>query len=223
MVTASDDNAAKYLIAPYYRDAALSFVFCGLNWDASAYGLPYSNVTGMVEVSPIPQIVRLLRRHARGDRLGFIAEDTLTKRKEVDYHKALFDIGYERVYLAKTFAEWRAGFLTAQEEVDMLMILGVGAIADWDEAAARTLAAQHSRIPAGTDFSWLMGVSLLGVAKLPEEQGRWAARAALKILDGVPPSRIPVTYNREGRIYFNETIARRLGVGPPPPLAELVR
>jgi hypothetical protein len=105
----------------------------------------------------------------------------------------------------------------------MLMVLGVGAIADWDEAAARQLAAERSRIPAGTDFAWLMGVSLLGVAKLPEEQGRWAAQAALKILDGVSPSRIPVTYNREGRIYFNETIARRLGAGAPPPLAELVR
>jgi len=222
VVTASDDNAAQYVIAPWYKDAALPFVFCGLNWDASRYGLPYSNVTGMVEVSSIPQIVRLLRRYAKGDRLGYLAEDTATKRKELEYHEKLFGVRYDRVYLAKNFAEWREAFLAAQQEVDMLMVLGVGAILDWDEAAARALAEEHSRIPAGTDFSWLMGVALLGVAKVPEEQGRWAAQAALKILKGVPPSRIPVTYNKEGRFYYKPAIAARLGAGAPPPLAELV-
>ncbi|MDY6951560.1 MAG: hypothetical protein SWE60_08615, partial [Thermodesulfobacteriota bacterium] len=32
VVIASDDNASKYLIMPYYRDASLPFVFCGVNW-----------------------------------------------------------------------------------------------------------------------------------------------------------------------------------------------
>lgn len=223
VVTASDDNAAKYLIAPYYKDADLPFVFCGLNWDASVYGMPYRNVTGMVEVSPIPQIVRLLRQHAKGDRLGYIAEDTMTKRKELEFHRKLFGIEYDRVYLADTFAEWQDGFRRAQQEVDMLLVLGVGAIGDWDDAKGRSFAEAESRIPAGTDFAWLMNVSLLGVAKVPEEQGRWAAQAALKILDGVPPSRIPVTHNREGRLYFNPAIAARLGISDYPPLAELVR
>ena len=86
VVTTSDDNAAQYLIMPYYKDAELPFVFCGLNWDASTYGLPYANVTGMVEVSPIPQILRLLRSYAKGDRIGYLTEDTTTKRKELEYH-----------------------------------------------------------------------------------------------------------------------------------------
>jgi ABC-type uncharacterized transport system substrate-binding protein len=57
---------------------------------------------------------------------------------------------------------------------------------------------------------------------VPEEQGRWAARAALKILDGVQPSRIPLTYNKEGQLYFNTKIAVRLGIKAAPPLAQLV-
>ncbi|MBK8176142.1 MAG: ABC transporter substrate-binding protein [Rhodospirillales bacterium] len=222
VVTASDDPAAKYVIAPYYKDAALPFVFCGLNWDAAAYGLPFTNATGMIEVSPIPQIIRLLRPYAHGPRLGFLAEDTETKRKELEYHRKVFGIAYDKVYFADTFAQWVEAFERAQDEVDMLLILGVGAIHDWDARAARELAAGGSRIPAGTDFSWLMNVSLLGVAKVPEEQGRWAAEAAMAILDGVSPSRIPMTYNREGRLYFNPTIAARLGVTNPPPLAQLV-
>jgi hypothetical protein len=222
VVTASDDNASKYLIAPYYKDADLPFVFCGLNWDASTYGFPYSNVTGMVEVSPIPQIVRLLRGYARGDRLGYLTEDTLTKRKELEYHEKLFGIAYDKVYLANDFAEWKEMFLRAQDEVDMLVILGVAKLTDFDDDEARSLAEAQTRIPSGTDFAWLMPISMLGVGKLPEEQGRWAALAALKILDGTPPSRIPLAHNKEGKLYFNRKIAARLGITEFPPLAEIV-
>jgi ABC-type uncharacterized transport system substrate-binding protein len=222
VVTVSDDDAAKYLLMPHFRDAAVPFVFCGLNWDASVYGLPYANTTGMVEVSPIPQIVKLLKRYARGERLGYLAEDTETKRKELEHHGKLFGIAYDKVYLVRSFAEWKEAFVRAQAEVDMLVLLGVGAVTDWDDAAARALAERSSRIPVGTDFAWLMPYSLLGVGKLPEEQGRWAAKAALRILDGVAPSRIPLTHNREGELLFNTRIAARLGIRESPPLAKLV-
>src|SRR3712207_8518012 len=41
-------------------------------------------------------------------------------------------------------AEWKAAFLRAQHEVDMLMILGVGALADWNPADAKRLAEERS-------------------------------------------------------------------------------
>jgi ABC-type uncharacterized transport system substrate-binding protein len=222
VVTTSDDPAAQYLVMPHLRDASVPVVFCGLNWDASAYGLPYRNTTGMVEVSPIPQIVRLLRRNARGPRLGFLSEDTEVKRKELVHHERLFGITYEKTYLVRSHAEWKSAFLRAQHEVDMLMILGVGALPDWDPADARRLAEERSEIPSGTDFEWLTAVSLIGVVKSPEEQGRWAANAALRILEGVPPSDIPLSYNREGELFFNARIARKFGIKDSPPLARAV-
>lgn len=222
VVTTSDDPAARYVIAPHFRDAPLPIVFSGLNWDASTYGLPFSNVTGMVEVSPIPQILRLLQAHARGDRVGFLSEDTDTKRKELAHHEKLFGIRYDRRYLVSTFAEWREAFLRAQEEVDMLMMLGVGALTDWDAAEARRLAEEETRIPTGTDFAWLAPYALLAVAKVPEEQGEWMAETALKILHGASPSEIPLAYNKEGELLFNERIARQLGIAEAPPLARSV-
>lgn len=223
VVTASDDDASQYLIMPYYKDAALPFVFCGVNWDASVYGFPYANVTGMVEVSPIPQIVNLLKRYAHGNRIGYLAEDTPTKHKELAYHERLFGIKYDHAYFVSTFEDWKNAYMRAQDEVDMLVILGVGAITDFDDRTAQQLAETATRIPSGTDFAWLMPFTMLGVGKLPEEQGRWAAEAALKILDGVAPSRIPLTYNRQGKLYFNPRIAVRLGVEEFPALAELVQ
>jgi ABC-type uncharacterized transport system substrate-binding protein len=222
VITTSDDPAAQYLVMPHLRDGPIPVVFCGLNWDASAYGLPYRNTTGMVEVSPIPQIVRLMRRNARGPRLGFLSEDTEVKRKELTYHERLFGITYEKTYLVRSHAEWKAAFLRAQQEVDMLLILGVGALSDWDPVDAKRLAEERSQIPSGTDFEWLTPVSLIGVVKSPEEQGRWAAHAALRILEGVPPGDIPLSYNREGELFFNARIARQFGIKDSPPLARAV-
>lgn len=222
VVTTSDDNAAKYLIVAHYQDAELPFVFCGLNWDAATYGLPFSNTTGMVEVTPIPQIIRLLRGYAQGDRLGYLTEDTETKRKELEYHEKLFGITYDQTYFVSDFAGWQEAYLRAQDEVDMLVLLGVAALEDFDDEAAARLAETTTRIPSGTDFGWLMHVSMLGVGKLPEEQGTWAAKAALAILDGAEPSEIPLAHNKEGKLYFNPKIAARLGITEFPPLAELV-
>ncbi|MEM1315926.1 MAG: ABC transporter substrate-binding protein [Pseudomonadota bacterium] len=223
VVTMSDDNAVKYLLMPRYRDAEIPFVFCGLNWDAGVYGLPYANATGMVEVSPIPQIKALLERYADGPRLGFLAEDTPTKRKEMAHHAKLFGIEYARSWFVSDFAAWTDAFREAQGAVDMLMLLGVGALDDWDAEAARRLAREETRIPTGTDFAWLMPYALLGVGKLPEEQGEWAAEAALKILAGTPPSRIPLAHNTRGELLFNPAVARRLGLSDPPALARLVQ
>ncbi|EKV29484.1 hypothetical protein C882_0306 [Caenispirillum salinarum AK4] len=222
VVTTSDDPVARYVIMPHFRDADLPIVFSGLNWDAGAYGLPYGNVTGMVEVSPIPQIVRLLRSHARGDRIGFIAEDTDTKRKELAHHEKLFGLSYDAVYLVSSFPEWTTAFRRAQSEVDMLVVLGVGALTDWDETAARRLTEEETRIPTGTDFAWLAPYTLLAVAKVPEEQGRFMAEAAQRILHGERPGDIPLAYNREGELLFNQRIAARLGIDTPPPLARMV-
>jgi ABC-type uncharacterized transport system substrate-binding protein len=60
------------------------------------------------------------------------------------------------------------------------------------------------------------------VVKHPEEQGRWTAQAALRILDGIEPRSIPLTYNRDGELFFNTQIAWQLGIRGSPPLARIV-
>jgi hypothetical protein len=74
VVIASDDNASKHLIQPFYKDADLPFVFCGVNWDESVYGYPYKDVTGMVEVSGVKELIDLLKQFSKGERLGLLAE-----------------------------------------------------------------------------------------------------------------------------------------------------
>ena len=67
-----------------------------------------------------------------------------------------------------------------------------------------------------------MPFALVGVAKDFNEMGVWSAHAALKILDGVPPNKIPIAANRKGQLLFNARMADRLGITNIPPLAEIL-
>jgi len=96
-------------------------------------------------------------------------------------------------------------------------------VPDWNDQEARIFSESHVRIPIGTEHRWSMPFALVGVAKDFNEMGVWSAHAALKILDGVPPSKIPMTANKNGQLLFNMRMASRLGITDVPLLAEVLR
>ena len=214
LVIASDDAAAKYLIAPNYKDAALPFVFCGLNWDASVYGFPCKNVTGMVEVCSVVELVDFLKKFAKGAKVGFLGEDTLTDRKEAGYYKKMLKTEVVDVY-ATTFADWKKSYIELQSKADILINYNFASIADWDSDQAAQFVLENTKIPSGAFQEAQMKHTFLGYLKVPEEQGLWSARAALKIFDGAAPSAIPVVQNKEGRLVLNMKLAEKTGIQVP--------
>lgn len=211
VVITSDDDAAKYLIVPYYKDVDLPFVFCGLNWDASTYGFPYKNVTGMLEVELI-SMIEYLKNYAKGNRIGTLAFDGLVERKVVQDYTDILKVSINQSYFAKTFDEWKKSFLKLQTEVDMMMMFNYRGISDWDTQVATDFVEQNVRIPISTGLSWMMPVAMLALVRLPEEQGTWAAQTALKILDGTKPTDIPITQNKDAKLFINMRIADKLGI-----------
>src|SRR3972149_1817649 len=105
VVIASDDNAFNYVIMPYYRDADLPVVFCGINWDVSIYGGPYKNTAGMIEVSLTSQLISYLKEYSKGNRIGYLSADTETERKNALYYYKLFNINFTKIYFVKTQEE----------------------------------------------------------------------------------------------------------------------
>ncbi|HAO23303.1 MAG: hypothetical protein BWK80_60070 [Desulfobacteraceae bacterium IS3] len=220
VVIASDDNASKYLIVPYFKDTKIPFVFCGINWDASVYGFPCSNVTGMIEVNDIVGLVNYLKKLSLGNKVGFIADDTLTNRKEVENYKKLFDIDVDAVF-PKNFDEWKKEFIEIQKRVDHLIFYNFIAIDGWNPKEALTFVRNHTKIPTGTMQDDPMPYVLIGFLKVPEEQGIWAAKTALKILDGASPSAIPISRNQQGKLMVNLRIAEKIGVNIPYDLIQI--
>ena len=214
VVIASDDNASKYLIEPYYKNTKLPFVFCGVNYTAEAYGFPCSNVTGMLEVPPAIKLIYSLKHFKRIVTVGYLAADTLTERKDGEYTKRDVREDYVERYV-KTFDEWKTEFSRMQDEVDVLIVGNNAGIKDWNNAEAERFAVNNTRIPTGCLLDWMAPEAFLGATRSAREQGAYAATTALKILDGTSPADIPVVGNVEANIIINMKIAHKLGIKVP--------
>ncbi|MCQ9204833.1 MAG: ABC transporter substrate-binding protein [Omnitrophica bacterium] len=212
VVIAADDNAFKYVIMPYYRDADLPVVFCGLNWDISVYDAPYSNTTGMIEVGLYEGIHKHLKRFAQGDRVGFIGVDVLSSYKNADYFSKQMKDKLVFKEHVRDFKSWKKKYLEAQDKVDMLILDTAAGIKNWNAKEAEKFVLENIRIPIGTESVTLASHSLIGLTKVPQEQGEYAAAAALRILKGEKPSEIPLVTNKKGDLFLNIKIAGKLDI-----------
>ena len=220
VVIAADDNASKYLIQPSYKNADLPFVFCGVNWDAGVYGYPYSNVTGMVEVAGAKELVELLGEFAGGGRVGLLADDTLSSHKDAENYQSKLGLDLTPVFVS-SLAEWKAKFTEMQGQFDILIVGNVAGISDFDPAAAEAHVLANARIPSGAVQSDLMNYVMVGYTKVAEEQGAWAADAAVRILEGASPDSIAIVKNQEGNMIINTRVAAAAGVDVPYSLIEV--
>jgi ABC-type uncharacterized transport system substrate-binding protein len=215
IIIAADDNVSKFLIAPYFKDAAVPVVFCGLNWTADAYGYPYRNATGMIEVGPIEplqvEVLAVVKHPRRG---VFLSAEEITQKKEFSMVQEL----YKRRGIAmthkqvSTMAAWQAAYKAAQDSADFLVLGNNAGINDWDNAAARRYAYDHGRRFSVAYLDWMAPYAMLTMAKIADEQGEWSGKVALLILDGTPPSKIPVVANRRWNMFVNTRLLDKSGI-----------
>lgn len=220
IVVTSDDNAAKYLIVPYYKNNSIPFVFCAINWDVSDYGFPAPNITGMIEIDPIFETITLLKKYAKGSRIAIIGADTLSGRKIINHYKEKLGIIFTDGKLVSSFDEWQAEYLRLQNSVDMIVWLSPIGIKGWNDSLAREIIIANTKIPTGAISDEQGLYALLGRVKFGTEQGWWAGKTALKILGGTDPADIPITTNKESRIFLNMDLAKRLKIKFPMELLE---
>ena len=212
VVIAADDNAFKYVIMPYYRDADLPVVFCGINWDISVYDAPYENTTGMIEIGLYETIYKHLKKFSQGNRVGFLGADALSNRKNAEYYNRLIEGGLAWREFVQDFESWKEKYLQLQEKVDMIVVDSPAGIKDWSYEEAKSFVLENIQIPMATEGTPMIDICLIGLAKVSQEQGEYAARCALRILDGEKPSEIPVVTNKKGNLMLNLRIAEKLNV-----------
>jgi len=211
LVITSDDNAAKYLIVPYFKGSKIPFVFTGVNWDATEYGFPCSNVTGMTEVQLIGQIITKLRKYSKGDRIAIIKGSDRSAHKEASFFEKMFNIKLDKRFV-NNFEEWKKHYLKLQSESDMILLGNSASIPDWDQDQAKQFILDNTSVPTGNWDSWMAQYCLVTLATKAEEQGQWAAQTALDILAGKKPHQIPVVSNKKARIIINMNLARKLNI-----------
>lgn len=217
VVIACDDPASKYLVAPYYKDAMLPIVFCGINWTAEPYGYPYSNVTGMIEISPIQQLSAQVVKIQGNIKHGiFLGSDDISQQKEAGFNQEIYKKAGIRItpILARTMSEWEDGFRKAQNE-QLLIVGNYASIADWDADKARNIVNSHVKVLTVSNYDWMAPYVMLAMTKVAEEQGEWSARTALTILGGRSPKNIPIVVNRQTNIFVNPSLLKKAGIKLP--------
>ena len=213
LVIASDDNAQQWFAVPYLQKSTVPYVFAGVNWDAAPYNFDRTHITGIVKVHPINQLMSDLKPFVKGNRVGYVAVDTETERDNFNQINQRFFNGALKPYIVKTYVDFKASFLKAQDENDaVIMGSNAGTSDTWDDNDAIPFFTKNTRVPTGTVNSWMTPYTLVTVARIPEELGEWAAQAALHIFDGTAVSSIAVTENKKSTLALNLDIAQQLGV-----------
>lgn len=212
IIIAVDDNASRYLVMPYLKDANIPVVFCGVNWSMSEYGYPYKNTTGMIEVSPIQQLIKQLKLLQPKVKRGvFLSSDVLSEHKDFQHYKSIFAKNGIQIMpsLVKNFREWREAYKNSQQ-YDFVFLGDNAGINDWYGPEAVRLVDMYTTKISVTTYKWMLPYTALAYTKLPEEQGTWAGQLVLSILSGVAPAQIPVIYSRQWDMWLNPHIISRI-------------
>ena len=217
IVITSDDNAAKYLIKPYYKDSDIPFVFSGVNWSAKEYGFPYTNVTGMIEVTPINELFKIAVYITSGKKGIFIGDDTITDKKDLNQFLKFAkkrNISLDSALL-NTLDEWKDKYKEAQTKYDFIILGHNSAIKGWDDVKVNHFLLNNSKKLVLTTYSWMIPFATIGLTIRPEEQGTWAGNTAKAILEGYPIKNIAITTNHIWNKSINMTLVNASNIKIP--------
>ena len=223
LVIVFDDNACE-LVAKQYIDQSLPFVFCGMNGEPEDYGFPTQNITGVIERHHLVATVDLLRQLAPDvEKLAIMTDDSPTSQAFITGIKEVTPpIEISEFYTTNDFDAWKAKVEELQTKVDAIGIYlyhtikekGIDTSLSPEDVLVWTL--ENNKLPDCTfsDFTVKDGV-LCGVTESGYEQGKAAAKIAVRILNGETPENIPVERPEKGMKMVNETRAKELKIEIP--------
>jgi len=206
VIIASDDNVSKFLVVPYYKNSDIPIVFCGINWTTEEYAYPFKNVTGVIEIDPARPMVETIKTDwsMKVGSIFILNADTRTAKKSAKNLGRYFrKAGIKTIaYYAKTFNEWKQGFLLSQN-YDVSLLMNNSGINDWDQQQAKKFVYNNGKTLTVSFHKWMSPFAMVLFTKQAEEQGEWAAKMALEILKGESPENIPITSNQRWDEYVN--------------------
>lgn len=201
-VIATDDDAQRYVTQQYAGPKNPFFVFCGVNGDLEDYGLPAVNVTGLVERPHFEEAVALLKEInpkirtvavLSDDSLDSLGAYALLTRNPPEGIKIL---GY---YIIHDFPTWQKRVKHYNVYADALFVYlyntvklpGTNESLPPRDIIQWTL--NHADIPVVGFFNFAVEDGMLCAAgESGYAHGREAGAMALKLVNGVPLTNLPI-------------------------------
>ncbi len=226
-VIAADDNAQAFFVLPFLKDKVKTpVVFCGVNNEATKYGYPASNVTGVVEKSHYRESLsyaQIIDSSIKS--FGIIYKDTPTARanlKQINQEQAQYTVKLAETVKVATVEEVKKAVAGLSTKVDILLCLDLAGLQNQkgefvEEVDVLRMIAQLWQKPSVGGSEWELEAGMLcGVVKNGREQGDLAVEMLLQLWEGKAARDIPLTQNKNGRRVINLKAAQSLGIKLPP-------
>lgn len=210
VVLVSDDAAVEYVLKDHFKGSSIPFVFCGINWEASKYGLPFKNATGMIEVAPVEELVKHIREiDPKAKTAVYLSGDVLADRANYKIFSEIYEkygITLKPAF-AKTMKSWGKMFVFAQS-ADVVIVANYAGIRDWSPEKAKEIIQGNTKKMTVSYHEFMKSLVAFSLTKTSQEQGQWAGQVAIELLKGTKAAQIPVAVNRRWNVYVNEDVAR---------------
>jgi len=223
VVIAADDNA-QIFVTQQYVGSEPYFVFCGVNGDPADYGLPASNVTGIIErphfmasLAYLSDIVPNVRR------VAIMSDNGPTSVGALDFmQKESCDIKVLDYRLIGDFELWKKRVSEYNIDADALCIYMYhtiqqeGVVMSMPPQQVMTWTRENCTIPTIGYFDFAIEDGMFcGVVESGKEHGYEAAQMALALLNGEDIKNLPVKTAQEELKMINLTTAEKLGLTVP--------
>lgn len=232
IVIVSDDNATEY-VAAKMKNTKYNFVFCGVNNEPQAYGLPASNITGVLERHRFADAFKILKILVPNTRkIAVLSEKSESSDLIVSQLKEQRnDIPAEiiGVHTIEYFEEWQNLVKDYQNKADALMIVlytsfkgKAGNVVP--EQQVMNWYTSNTKLPDVGLFPFFAEQGgMLADAVNGYSQGYTAAKMAIRILRGEKPLNIGIKTTSDGIIYINSIRTQKLDIKIPPEIYESAR
>jgi ABC-type uncharacterized transport system substrate-binding protein len=227
LVFTTDDNV-QVLVARYYVNSSIPFVFSAVNAEPDAYGMRGStNNCGILEREHSVETINLLRQIVPTIKKIAIITDTdrtmppIIDRTKIRVANEIPDVQIVSVDIVKTYDEYQQKMKGYDGTADAVIHLGDHTYLDVKNNTnvpfdvAERWAVENSRLPDASFWEDRVstGGLLAGIAISGYEQGKGAGIMARKILiDGASPQTLGFTQTYKGQPVINLARAKDLGV-----------
>ena len=219
LIVVSDDAAVKYLISQNLAQLDMPIVYCGVNWSTTSYSLDKANVTGMIEVLPLKEMLSFLQDQPTAHRtLAILSENSVSEKQNSLLLDTLYrTMGFTPEYfLVDNFQSWKEKFSELNQKFDVIYLPTNGAISGWKDDEARKWVGQHIRVPVFTCDDFMMPYAAVGFTKIPEEHGEYVSRTARRILTNKTSIReLTQEKNKLFKVYINIPLSERINLAIP--------
>jgi len=209
-----DDDAQSFFVVPYLKDkVSTPVIFCGVNDDATKYGFPAGNVTGVLEKKHYSESVSFAQiLDPKIKAIAVLYKPSISNNinlAQIEKEKGRYSADVIATVAVHSLADLRNAVADYSVKVDAFLLLNMTGIVDADDKQLEG----HDAIASVVDATGLVTIgasdweieagTLCGVIKSGEEQGVLAAIQLFAHWEGKAIKDLPLQQNKNGQRYVN--------------------